>query len=351
MRAQPIARVTPRCRVRYERWLLAFVLAAPAPFVASTSRAATNVVDSREPQPFRVVFSSSSACSDPSEFVEQLMGRTAHLRAASELEAALTFFVSLTRTQAGVQGQLRVQNADGSGTTREVPGADCHEVLSAMALIGALMVDPFALTGPVPPPAAAAPADAEEVPREEARRAPGGWSAGAGQRLNVHTGVLPGLGWGHSVFVQAAFALSELFQPSLRVAALVAGSTADAAPLGSARFEWQAVRMSACPLNFPAGSAISARPCAFLDLGSLHAKGFNTPNAREHSILLATTGLEIALEAVLVGPLTLGAEAGVLLPLVPRDSFYFLPRNAPNAVPHAISAGVRAGLGLGLRFF
>jgi hypothetical protein len=350
VRAELIARVKVRLRARYERGLLALVLAISASSVASPAGAQSNAADPREPRPFRVVFSSASGCAEPAEFVEQLRGRTAHLRSAREFEPSLIFFVSLARTQAGVHGQLRVQNPDGSETTREVPGLDCREVLSAMALIAALMVDPLAITSPVLPAPAAA-AAASPAPADESPAPRTGWSLSAGQRLALHTGVLPGLGWGESWFVQAGLAGSGMFQPSLRVAAHTAGSTTRAAPLGSARFRWQAARASACPLDLSPLPAFVLRPCAFFDLGRLQAWGFSTASPQNHSVFWAATGLELEFEAILIGPLVVGADAGVVLPLVPAERFHFLPENAPNAVPHVISLGVSAALGLGLRFF
>jgi hypothetical protein len=309
-----------------------------------------------EVQAFRVVFASSSVCGSPTEFVEQLQRRSSHLRPADPVEPALTFFVSLNSTQAGVQGHLRVQNADGTGSSREVPGADCHEVLSAMALIAALVVDPFAFTGdalplPLPPPPPARHAEepaALEPPTPPTHR---GWSLGVGQRLNLNTGVLPGAGWGQSLLAEASLSLTELFRPSVRLAAHRARGLKEDPPSGAGEFRWTAGRLALCPVLWEPDSSVSLRPCAFVDAGQLYARGIRLPNGQDGetvSIFWAAAGPELELEATLVGPLTLGAEIGWMFPLVSRDFFYLLPTGTHV---HQISSGLAAGLGLGLRFF
>jgi hypothetical protein len=303
---------------------------------------------------FRVVFSSSSVCENPNEFVEQLRRRTKHLRPADAVEPALTFYVSLTSTQAGVQGTLRVQNADGTDSERQVPGADCHEVLSAMALIGALTVDPFALTGedlppPSPPPSPRPAARASKVgsPKQEI----GHFAVGA--RLNVNTGVLPGVGLGGSAFAEGSLPVTGVFHPGVRLAGHFARASKDAntsPPLNTGEFRWLAARVSLCPLLWSPHPALAARPCAFADAGQFRAVGQNTVDGQKYHLFWAAAGLEAQLELKLVGPLVLGAEAGYMLPLVPHAPFYFVP-SGPSSQVHQISSGFAGGLGLGVRFF
>ncbi|HWA72829.1 MAG TPA: hypothetical protein VG937_10860 [Polyangiaceae bacterium] len=303
---------------------------------------------------FRVVFSSSSVCENPNEFVEQLQRRTKQLRPADAVEPALTFYVSLTSTQAGVQGTLRVQNVDGTDTERQVPGVDCHEVLSAMALIGALTVDPFALTGEnLPPPPPPPTATAVPLPPPAAAPKPESFHFGVGGRVNVNGGVLPGLGLGGSAFAEASMPVAGVFHPGVRLAGHFARASKDAnsaPPLNTGAFRWLSARVSLCPLLWSPHPAFGVRPCVLADVGQLRARGTNTVNDRKYDLFWAATGLELELELKLVGPLSLGAEAGFMLPLVPRDHFDFVPTSETSQV-HEISSGFAGGLGLGLRFF
>lgn len=347
------AAITSLARVCDRRLALAMLVGL---LWAGTARAEPAAgADETEPQAFRVVFSSSSVCSNPSEFVEQLQRRTKHLRPANAVEPALTFYVSLTSTEAGVQGNLRVLNADGTGPARQVPGLDCHEVLSAMALIGALTVDPFALTGEdLPPPAPSVPSRPLTKPSEpESKPEPKRFRFGVGQRLNVNGGVLPGLGWGESVLAEASVPVSGVLHPSVRLAGHVAHATKEtelSPPLGTGAFEWRAARLALCPVLWSPAPWFGARPCVFADAGRLRARGSETTNGKSNSRFWAASGLELELQFELVGPLTLGAEAGFMLPLVPRDPYFFVPRGA-NAQVHQISGGFAGGFGFGLRFF
>jgi hypothetical protein len=351
--AKLIARATSRSQNGCW-WVLASVLAGLPFALEAHAQTESGLSAESEPQAFRVVFSSSSVCADPSEFVEQLQRRTTHLRAANAVEPALTLFVSLTSTQAGVQGHLRIQNVDGSGSSREVPGLDCHEVLSAMALIAALIVDPFALTTPeLPPPPAAESAQPAEPSPPDTPPVRAGWSFGIGHRLNVNDGILPGLGWGQSVFAQADLPISGIFRPGVRLAGHLAHAIEETElrpSLGLGAFEWRAARLSLCPLLWAPERSVRLRPCFFADAGQLRASGSETLSNQKADVFWAAAGSELELEVTLVGPLTLGAEVGFMLPLVPRHWFYFLP-NLDGSEVHRISSGLSAGLGLGLRFF
>ncbi|HET9931025.1 MAG TPA: hypothetical protein VFQ35_10070, partial [Polyangiaceae bacterium] len=93
---------------------------------------------------FRVVFSSSTSCSDPTEFAARLREMTTRWRPASNGEPSYTFFVHLSATQAGAHGQLGVLEPSGALLLRELETADCHTLITALAFIGAVMADPFA---------------------------------------------------------------------------------------------------------------------------------------------------------------------------------------------------------------
>ena len=163
----------------------------------------------------------------------ELEGRTALLREARPNEHAITLIVETFRAPGGVRGQLTVRKPDGDLSVREVPGQNCQEVESAMALIAALMVDPLAgsseragvqpVQAPGPPPVPAAPPAASE------------WSWRAEQRLTARTAVAPGLTWGQALGVMLTRETGWA-RPSLGLSAQAARATAAAAQ-GSAELD------------------------------------------------------------------------------------------------------------------
>ena len=66
-------------------------------------------------------------------------------------EAARAFVVTVTAETATIRGLLSITSLGGSVSRREVTGDTCSEVVSALALITALAIDPSATTAPDPP--------------------------------------------------------------------------------------------------------------------------------------------------------------------------------------------------------
>jgi hypothetical protein len=79
----------------------------------------------------------------------------------------------------------------------------------------------------------------------------------------------------------------------------------------------------------------------------LRGEGFDIEPHRQKSVFWTAAGVELSGEVRLFGPLTLGAEAGLLLPFR-RDRFRFDPDTDLHEVP---AAGFSGGVGLGLFFF
>jgi hypothetical protein len=312
---------------------LSMALPVPAADAAHGARAA---------EPYRLIFTSSTPCRDPSEFTGQLQRRTNRLRPALGSEPAVTVLVDLVATADIVRGQLVVRAADGSLAVREVPGIDCHEVLSAMALIVALQVEDQPPAPPAPP----------RAPDTSA-------SFGFGARVAATSGVVPGVSPGLGIYAEIGVERPALVSPSVRLTGLRTAAT-ETAPdstastpdeVASADFELLAARLSACPLRWAPTDSIRARPCAFIEAGEFRARGINVVDPEpEQSVFWSATGVEVGVEVQPVAPLTLGAEAGILFPLI-RDSFYFDPEGPGERVHEIGAVGWMAAVGAGLRFF
>ncbi len=101
--------------------------------------------------PIRVESVAGATCPSGETFGVQLLRRTDRVREARAGERAVVFRVELVGSAKRPLGRLTVEEPDGTLTEREVPGATCQEVVSAMALIAAVLVDPNASLEPLPP--------------------------------------------------------------------------------------------------------------------------------------------------------------------------------------------------------
>ena len=326
----------------------AYLLAAAASLALfCTSRLIhAQAAESAAAEPFRLIWSSSAGCGSARSFLIELASRTNRLREAREGEHAITLIVETFRGQGGVRGQLTVRKPDGDLTVREVPGVDCAEVESGMALIAALMVDPLAGNAqrvkPLAPPAQ--PVRVAE-PLTPAPHHESTWSMSVEQRLTARTAVAPGWTWGEGLGVMLTRE-SNRFRPSVALSVHRAHATVDE-PLGSAELQWSAAQLALCPIAARPGEAWDLRACASFELGRLRGVGYRTANPAEKSILWTSVDLELAARYRVVGPLEVGLEGAFTLPFS-RERFYLEPQPTLHQVP---AWGVSVGLGAGVRFF
>lgn len=298
-------------------------------------------------EPFRVFWSSSADCGSAESFASELKARDQSLRDAERDERATTFLVETFREDAGVRGQLIVRRPDGQVSTRQVPGATCAEVESALALIASLMMDPLSMgmgPGKQTPSADIAPVEPKTGATERDPRPH--LSLRAEHRLIGQGAVAPGLSWGQAARLMLTHE-SRAWSPSVGLSLHVTGATASGSH-GSAELEWLAGQLSACPLAGEAAPRWDLRGCALLQVGRLRGTGYQTTSPAARSILWTGAGLQVEGRFELLGPLWLGWEAAVVFPFT-RERFYLA---APEETLHRIpAAGGSFGLGAGLRFF
>ena len=225
---------------------------------------------------------------------------------------------------------------------REVPGPNCQEVESALALIVALMVDPLAASSDrvhadlAEPPGAAAPS---------APAAKSDWSLRLEQRVSARTAIAPSLTWGQGVGLMVTSEKSWLRSSLSLSGNLARGTTSQ--PEGSAEFEWAAAQLAVCPVGLQPRARWDVRACGIFQAGRLRGSGFQTISPAAKSIFWSAVGLQLEGRFELVGPLWLGLEGALELPFS-REQFYLEPQQRLHRVP---PAGGSLGLGLGVRFF
>jgi hypothetical protein len=296
----------------------------------------------REPAlPFRVVGSSSAGCGPADTFSSELSWRTNRLRPAAEGEHAIIWIVETFTTESGVRGQLTTRTLTGTVTQREVPGPNCREVESAMALIAALMVDPLAGSPERKKPGAQLP----ERPTAPATAKQSNLSIRLDARLTARTAVAPGLSWGAGLGVMLTHETSR-FRPSLALSGQYAKASTSQAS-GSARFEWVAAQLLVCPLGLRPADAWDARICGLFRAGRLRGAGFDTDEPATKSVFWSSAGAQLETRFKLIGPVWGGLEGAVELPFS-RDRFYLEPQETLHRVP---AVGMSFGAGLGLLFF
>jgi hypothetical protein len=276
--------------------------------------------------------------------------RTRRARLAAEQEPARLFLVEIA-DRAPAQGSLRVREPGGSEHVREVAGKDCAEVVSALALVIALVIDPNASTEPLPaaPPAPRKPAEpVRPLPQPVPAPQPSTvvWRSAAGLRLGAVGGIAPELAPELGLFVQTRLEQRSAWEPMFRLAFSGARSFEIEAEGGSARFTRLAGRLTFCPVRVPVRGPAALRPCLFGEAGVLTGAGVDAPQAASASVAWLAAGASVHAELVAGEWLLLGLEVDGILPAV-RDRFYFDPRGVwehrvpPFALGATLTAGVR----------
>jgi hypothetical protein len=332
-------------------------------------------------------------CPDEGRFFQAVTARTDLVRRAAEGEPARAFVVSITRDASGIRGALSITGLDGSVSKREVTGESCNEVVSALALITALAIDPLASTAPESSVVAAAPSSsaaasdvapatppsdaprpagpsiglvapiaqpsarepgaldhAAESPSPQAPSAPAHpsrWAVGVeGQSL---AGLVHGWGVGGGGFFDVTGTAHGHLIPSLRASFFAVTTRVTFSGSVGAKLDWYVARMEACPIRFVGSSDLGLSLCAALDVGMLRSTGVG----------LQSDGTQLRpwLAPALLGrfgwspadALVLEAGAGPTIPIT-RYSFYFeqsglseapLQRILPVAATLEVDAGYR----------
>jgi len=318
---------------------------ATALLVAATARGERSI------QPFRARSSLPPRCAAMDTFGRQLLMRTRLLRPAQGEEPALLFAVEITDAADGVHGRLTIREPDGRATERELTGEDCHDVVSALALVAAIQIDPNASTASLPlsppgesPAPLASPAPHEYTRAPTARRR--GWSISLGAGASLQTAVAPDpiLGF---LFQSGIYApRTDVFDPALYLSLYVARTpTLQKEGFGNAQLVWAFARVAACPLRWPARTLAGLRPCLSLSGGALRGQGSNTLEAAVRTAPWLAAGGLVAWELRL-GRALLGAEGGFDVPLY-TARFFFRPHETAFRVRRI---GLVADIHLGVRF-
>jgi hypothetical protein len=339
------------------------VLAASA-FTAAPARA--------EPAPLRIDYEAAGGCPGAAVFLEEVQWRTPLARVAGPEEAALPVKARIARRGRVSSGRL-VLGEGRDAITREVESARCDEVVSALALITALAVDPHARTAPkMPPPPPAlplVPAPPEEsAPSEPARALPveivgdplpviplqgdappasgtRRWAAGAHAVTAFAVAPRPLVGGG--VFAERAF--DDRGSAWLRLAVeLAATGSFDVGP-GGAWFLRGVVRVEGCAFGQRAGSWFRLVPCLGVEGGAIEGTGVlrgSLVEVRQAAVPWFGAGV-LPRAAADLGAVVIEAQGGPVFPAVRRTFSFQTPHYVIYDVPPVTWT---ATLGVGVHF-
>jgi hypothetical protein len=309
-------------------------------------------------EPVQVTYSASPSCPNESAFLEEFYDRTHRVRPRVGDETSWRVQVRITAKGGASRGELVIDGWDGMNIRREATAQTCPEVVTALAMIAALAIDPGADSAPKCPPraperrarrASVTPhryiddSAAAEPPPEPAGREPGAWLAGA-QFLSmgaVGPGMLPGglIHVGHEP--DGPGILGARFRVSLAYLPPSSFGTAR----GDPRFAWMGARFDGCPVRLRAWRA-SLLPCGTAGFGWVRSQGpMEADPARYGSWV--DLGMLARLNVLLNSWLVLQADAGLVFPLT-RYEFQF-----DNPTYQAYRTAAAAGLvsvGLAVRF-
>lgn len=91
--------------------------------------------------PVRIAIEVPEGCASVRSFYDAVRARTDRIHLTTRPREGLELRVSVVRREARHRGELRVVDLDGARTTRSVEGASCEEVVRALSLTAALVVD------------------------------------------------------------------------------------------------------------------------------------------------------------------------------------------------------------------
>jgi hypothetical protein len=295
---------------------------------------------------FWVVPAPIPRCATGEDFAVELLRRSPHARLGRLEEAALVFRVELFEEHGATRGRLTVRERGGHETVRVVPGVDCREVIIALAVIAAVLVDPGVPSGENSRSESAQPVDSLPAePKDSQPRAttvrlkPRGWGYGAGAGLLVQAGVSPTARYGAGVEAHIGLEAERVASPLFALGAYYTLPKTVPTPSGEAELNWWTVRASACPFRWPAQASVILRPCALFDLGRLVGHGSDTDNNRRtESGTWVAMGGGARIDVIPVPGLWITVEGGALAPFI-HHRFFFAPDSTANTAFETSSVG------------
>lgn len=315
-------------------------LALAIGLVSGAARGQTGVA------PGSLRYSASSGCPDEAAFRAQLASR---LNAPVETKSGLSLFVEVAVAEPS-HGTLVVVDATGTSVRREVDGATCDEVVDAIALMAAVLLEgrsepgvqsaePPMPTPPRTPPRGVVARDVDSRPTASPASVPLGWAVGA--HAVLLGGVAPSLAAGVRAMAELGIDRPGVFRPALRLSFAWTARTSAPTAVSNTHLSFLSGRAEACPLRLE-GAHAALVPCATFDLGRIAVD----PGTGSRARLWLAPGIVARATWSVTRFLDLEVEGGLAFPLL-RYHFFFEPEPQVYRVP---AVGGTGGLGAAFRF-
>jgi hypothetical protein len=307
---------------------------------------------------FVLDYAAPGACPGREVFLDALHTRTPRPQLVESGDtSAIAIAVRIEATPSSASGQLQLREPDGTAESRNVTSATCAEVVSALALVAAVMLDPDALSGPVAPVEPSPPPPAPVVPPPGPRPPPSPppalsppskptWEISGGAEVGALGGIGPAIAPMGGGFFDVERRVAP-FASSARLGVDVARTESDLRR-GSHVYEWVAAVARLCPVHVPVPRLPRLRvaPCGELQIGGHRGTTTDVPKPSSSVQLWVAPGVEGLLEWALSSAVSLEIHGGALFPLR-RSRFFLAPNSTIFEVP-GLSA--TAAVGLRVRF-
>jgi hypothetical protein len=305
-------------------------------------------------------------CPPAEVFAEQVAARTPVFREHATEHAVRVEIVS---EPGGVLGRASLV-LSGNLVDRELRAVRCEEVVEALALVVAILIDPNADTRPIAvasaPPADAAPDPAPTVPPTPAAKEPApkrppppksvrppaparpraaGYGFVAGALVAAEGAAAPELMLGPRVFFGIDGYGEWPWPSSVRLSGARLFSRRLRDDGGSAKLTLDLARLDACFVRLQEGR-LALEPCVGADVGVLRVDASHPLGGHDHRLVWAAAGPLARASVTVLSPLMGVVEIGADVPLVQyRYAFEGRP-----AVFKTARVAMHLGFGLGLRF-
>ena len=367
--------------------------AAAAGVIALLVLAMIRVVHAQDRVPLSLEYEGTPGCTDADAFTREVLARAPRARIATPAEHARTLAARVRPPGThGYDGVLVVREGTAPATERVVHAPSCGELVTALAVIAAVVIDPMtARTGAIDAGAGSTTADASnatgagattpaaadggsstssnasasnvdggapsapspsasataagpptaERPSGARRRANERWEVSAGAGGGAIGGSAPTLLFSVPVFFEIAHTDGGVVEPALRVRfeRTATASSEDG------EFSRTGGGVDFCPIALRARS-LRAQPCARIELAALFAKGRDVVPVRSDVRPWFAAGPIGRARLELSGPFFLELEGGMMVATV-RDRFFVEPGTVVYRAP---LVGATTAFALGLAF-
>lgn len=288
----------------------------------------------------RLSYRAAPGCPDEKTFLAALTSQAQPFERAPRSSARIrSLDAEITQTGSEHVGLLRVREADGSTSSRDVRGPTCAEVFSALTLVTALAID----TGPPPPAPPPAPPLAEEPPPPPPP--PPRWAWSTAVRAGGFFAMTPGAAWGVEPSVEAAPPLPG-HPLALQLGLALAAAPRTTIESRSAEFLWAAARLQLGLWQVSAGP-FSIRPTAGAAIGLVRGRGFSIALPRDETRPWVDVSLGGRAELRLLPRFALELSGGLLVPLTRHTWVFDEPQVLVHETPPVggfVTLGVRVSL-------